>query len=75
MYLIIYTQKTINIYCLQDTHFVEQDEVQIKNQWQGECIFNSFTSNQRGVAIFLKNNFECKINQVKKDDNGNLLFL
>jgi hypothetical protein len=49
------------------------DEVQIKNQWQGECIFNSFASNQRGVAIFFKNNFEFKINQVKKDDNGNLL--
>lgn len=67
--------KDYNIYCLQDIHFVEQDEVQIKNQWQGECIFNSFASNQRGVAIFFKNNFEFKINQVKKDDNGNLLGL
>ena len=38
MYLIIYTQKDYNIYCLQDAHFVEQDEVQIRNQWQGECI-------------------------------------
>jgi exonuclease III len=46
--------KDYNIYCLQDTHFVEQDKVQIKNQWQRECIFNSFASNQRGVAIFLK---------------------
>ena len=31
--------KDYNIYCLQGTHFVEQDEAQIKNQWQGECIF------------------------------------
>ena len=38
MYLIIYTQTDYNIFCLQDAHFVEQDEVQIKNQWQGECI-------------------------------------
>jgi exonuclease III len=67
--------KDYNIYCLQDTHVVEQDEVQIKNQWQGECIFNSFACNQRGVAIFFKNNFEFKTNQVKKDDNGNLLGL
>jgi hypothetical protein len=35
--------------------------------------FNSFASNQRGVAIFFKNNFEFKINQVKTDDNDNLL--
>ena len=67
--------KDYNMYCLQDTHFVEQDEVQIKNQWQGECIFNSFASNQRGVAIFFKNNFDFKINQVKKDDNGTLFGL
>ena len=44
--------KDYNIYCLQDIYFVEQDEVQIKNQWQGETIFNSCASKQRGVAIF-----------------------
>jgi hypothetical protein len=39
----------------------------------GRMHFNSCASNQRDVAIFFKNNFEFKINQVKKDDNDNLL--
>ncbi len=67
--------KDFDIYCLQDTHFVEQDETLIRNQWKGQCIFNSYASNQRGVAILFKNNFEYKIHQVKKDEDGNLLGL
>jgi hypothetical protein len=39
----------------------------------GRMHLNSFASNQRGVVIFFKSNFEFKINQVKKDDNDNLL--
>ena len=69
------SKKNCNIYCLQDTHFTENDELAIKNLWGGECVFNSFTSNQRGVAIFFKKNFEYKILQTKKDQNGNLLGL
>lgn len=67
--------KNFNIYCLQDTHFTEQDELNIKNQWKGECLFNSFTSNQRGVAIFFNENFDLQIHKVKKDEGGNLLGL
>ena len=65
--------KSYNIYCLQDTHFTEREESFIRNQWGGECIFNSFSSNQRGVAILFNNNFDYKINRIKKDDHGNLL--
>ena len=52
--------KNCNIYCLQDTHFTKNDETAIKNQWGEECIFNSFASNQRGVAILLSNYFGYK---------------
>ena len=54
-------------------HFTKNDETAIINQWGGECIFNSFASNQRGVAILLCDNFENKILNTKKDDCGNLL--
>ena len=54
-------------------HFTKNYETAIRNQWGGECIFNSFVSNQRGVAILLSNNFEYKISNTKKDDCGNLL--
>lgn len=65
--------KNYNIYCLQDTHFTEKDEISIKNLWGGECVFNSYRSNQRGVAILFNNNFEHKILNNIKDQNGNLL--
>ena len=67
--------KDYNIYCLQDTHFTEQEEVLIRRQWGGECIFNSFASNQGGVAIMFNNNFEFVIHKTKKDDAGNLIAL
>ena len=65
--------KNCNIYCLQDTHFTVKDECSIRNLWGGDCIFNSFSSNQRGVAILINKNFEYKIIKTKNDDHGNLL--
>ena len=35
-----------------------------------ECYFSSFTSNSRGVAILINNNFEFKAFREKKDLNG-----
>ena len=67
--------KLCYIYLLQDTHFTEDEECQIRNQWEGECLFNSYASNQRGVAILFNNNFEFKFHKFKKDEDGNLLAL
>ena len=65
--------KNCNIYCLQDIHFTKNDETAIRYQWGGECTFNTFASNKRGVAILLSNNYKYKILNTKKDDCGNLL--
>ncbi len=65
--------KNCSIYCLQDTQFTSKEEPFIRNQWGGECIFNSLSSNQRGVAIMFSKNLEYKIFQVKKDESGNVL--
>ena len=51
----------------------KNDETAIRNQWRGDCILNSFASNLRGVAISLRNDFEYKILNTKKNDCGNLL--
>ena len=67
--------KDYNIYCLQDTHFTEQEEVLIRRQWGGKCFFNSFASNQRGVAIMFNSNTEFVIHKTKIDDTGNLIAL
>ena len=68
-------QRRYCIYCLQDTHFTEKEEKYIRSQWGFECFFNSHNSQSRGVAIFLNNNFEYKLNRIKKDTLGNKLIL
>lgn len=62
-----------NIICLQDTHFTEENEHMIRNEWGYQCLFNSYKSNSRGVAIFFKNNFEFKIFKERKEPNGNFI--
>ena len=63
------------IYCLQDMHFTHDLESYIKTQWGYKCLFNSFTSNVRGVAIMLNNTFEYKINKIKTDNSGKSIIL
>ena len=54
--------KQYSIYCLQDVHWVERMEDQIRAEWGLEWVFfSSFKSNARGVAILFNNNFEYKI--------------
>ena len=67
--------KQYSIYCLQDAHWVERMEDQIRAEWGLECFFSSFKSNARGVAILFNNNFEYNILGVRNDDNGNFLAL
>lgn len=67
--------KNYSVYFLQDTHFTAKEESYIRSIWGYECFYSNFTSQSRGVAILLNNNFEYKLNEVKKDDNGNKLIL
>lgn len=66
-----------NIFCLQDTHFTEDKEEFIKNEWGYTCnaYFSSFRGNSRGVAILFNNNFEFKVHKEKIDKTGNILAL
>ena len=66
-------KKCYSILCLQDTHFVKDNEPIVETQWGYTYIFNSYKSNARGVCILLSNNFEFKIHNIKKDDDGNFL--
>ena len=68
-------QKKYSIYCLQDTHFTGKEENYIRSQWGYEAYFSSFTSQARGVAIFINNNFEYKLHKIKTDREGNKIIL
>ena len=50
-------------------------EPYIKAEWGGEVIFNSYTSNARGVCILFSNNVEYKVHLSKTDQDGNMLIL
>lgn len=63
------------IYFLQDTHFTQKEENYIRSQWGYECYFSSFSSQSRGVAIFINNNFDFKFISLEKDTEGNMLLL
>ena len=68
-------KKPYSVFCLVDTHFTKKEERMIRAEWGYEVFFKSFNSNSRGIAVFFKNNFEFKLNNVFKDSNGNVLLL
>ena len=70
-----YRQLQCNLLCLQDTHFTIDMEENIRNEWGYEVFFNSFTSQSRGIAIFMNNNFEYKVHNTVMDTSGNYLAL
>ena len=68
-------QKKFSIYCLQDTHFTEKIEKNIRTQWGFDCFFSHGTNVSRGVCVLMNNNFEYKILQKKIDLEGNFIIL
>ena len=68
-------EKQFHIYCFQDTHFISELELYIQAQWGYKCVFNSYLSNSRGVAILFNNTFEYEIHKMKADHSSNFIIL
>ena len=64
-----------DIYCLQETHFKDEDEILIRTHWNNDCFFSNFKSNARGVAILFNRNVEYKIHKHISDKDGNFIIL
>ena len=60
-----------DILCLQDTHWLSEDQKLIKPLWAGECLLSGSQTNSRGVAILINKTFEYKILSVERDSTGN----
>ena len=56
-----------------DTRICKSIENIVREEWGGTCIFNSFSSQARGVAIFLKKDCTAKILDKFCDTEGNIL--
>jgi exonuclease III len=68
-------QKSPSMLLLQDTHFKKSLERQITTEWGYKCYFASNTSQSRGVAVLMNNNFDFKVNKVVIDVAGNYIIL
>ena len=68
-------KKIFGIYVTRYPLYTHTEENYIRTQWGFECYFSNFALNARGVAVFLNNNFECKVYNVERDDKGNMLIL
>ena len=55
------------------TRICKSIENVVREEWGGQCIFNSFSSQARGIAIFLKKNNPAKILDKFCDQDGNIL--
>ena len=64
-----------DVQILLDTRFSKEIEPKVKEEWGAQVYFSSFSSQSRGVAIFLKNNLPVEILKEKSDESGNILSL
>ena len=56
-----------------DTRICKSIENTVREEWGGTCIFNSFSSQARGVAIFLKKDSIAKVVDKFADVDGHIL--
>ena len=67
-------QKQIYIF-LQETHSTKNNEAQWKREWGAPFFLSHGAKNARGVAIFIRNNFDCTVEQKVADAHGRFLIL
>lgn len=65
-------EKKHSIYCLQDTHFTDNEREIIRCMWGFDVFLSCGTSNSRGVCTLIKNNFEYEMTYEYHDNAGNL---
>ena len=62
-----------NILCLQETHWLKNEEKMLSKTWTGDIFLSGEKTNARGVAILIKRNLDYKISSVFSDLSGNLV--
>ena len=67
--------KQFSIYCLQDIHVGPKYEAAFIQDWGHEVILSSFSSESRGVAVLFMPGLDFKIQDITRDEVGNLLIL
>ena len=60
---------------LQETHSTQGNEVSWQREWGATLICPHGANNARGVAILIRNNFDCVIKESVIDTNGRFIIL
>ena len=66
-----------NIFVLIDSRFEVEHEQEFEKLWDGPVFYNSFSSNQRGLIVLLKDSFTAKnieFSNILKGDYSRLTF-
>ena len=71
----LFKEKNVDILCLQETHFFEEIENEIYQQWEGNCFFSHGSSHSKGVAVLIKKGTDIKVLACRKDTNGQFIAL
>ena len=66
-----YARQRADVICLQETHSVQNDELQWKLEWGGDILYSHGDSNSKGVCILLGSNL--KYEKVSADTDGRVV--
>ena len=64
-----------DIALLQETHCSETMQQILVHEWGGKIFFSNGSSNSRGVCILIRRGLDLGIKEIKKDDEGRLIFV
>ena len=60
---------------LQETHCTDATQQILAREWGGESFFSNGTSDSRGVCILVRPGLDLEVKEIRKDDQGRMLFL
>ena len=68
-----FKKRGIHIINLQETHLISSDLIMLKKNWNCKFLIAGESRQAQGVMIILNNNFEYKIHNVTKDNEGRFI--
>ena len=64
-----------DIALLQETHCTESMQHILVHEWGGNIFFSNGSSDSRGVCILIRRGLDLDIKEIRRDDQGRLIFL
>ena len=60
---------------MQETHSIERNEAAWKREWRAPLYYSHEANNARGVAILIRNKFDCIVQESAIDADGRFLMI